>query len=146
MAARIIELADAVVADLKGQTFSMPVQVLRAYVPTVDLKDAKDLRLTVFPKQYEVQWASRSTAQTEYQLEVGVQKKLSADADLDVEFDLLMGLVQEVIDFLWEQARPAGLPDARINNVEHGTIYAAEHVTQLRQFTSVFTVTYRLTE
>lgn len=48
--ATIIEIADAVVAELNGASFSQPVTAARHYQPTFDLQDMTELHVSVVPR------------------------------------------------------------------------------------------------
>jgi len=141
----ITTITDAVVAELNGVaagTFSQPFTARRLYVPNFDLKDMKDLHVSVVPRGVELSTASRSLLQHDVQIDVAVQKKLSADTSGDmVAIDELMGLVQEIADFLREVGR---FGDALWVKTENKPVYSPEHLEQLRQLTSVLTLTLRM--
>jgi len=143
MSTHIPDITDAVVAALNGAAFSQPFTAKRHYVPTFDLKEMKTLHVTVVPRGVEVSTVSRSLIQHELQVDVGIQQKLPAPADPagDQAFvDALMGLVQEIADVL----RAAGrFGEAQWVKSENKPIYSPEHLEQLRQFTSVLTLTLR---
>jgi len=145
--AAIVDIAAAVVAELNGSEgpkFGTPPAGLnaeRAYRPTFDLADMKDLHVTVVPRGVELQGASRSMVQADVQIDIGVQRKLAA-AD-NAEIDALMALAEQIGDF-FRTHRLAGAPDASWVRTENVPIYSPEHLDQLRQFTSVLTVTFRV--
>jgi len=141
----ITAIADAVVAELNGVaagTFSQPFVARRLYVPNFDLKDMKDLHVSVVPRGVELSTASRSLLQHDVQIDVAVQKKLPADTSNDQAVtDELMGLVQEIADFL----RNVGhFGDAQWVKTENKPVYSSEHLEQLRQFSSVLILTLRM--
>ena len=137
--ARITDIADAVVAAMNGHTFSQAFTAARAYRPVFELQDMKDLRVTVVPKAVELTTAGRGLAQSDVQIDIGVQKKL-ADTD-DAEIDALMGLVQEIADLIRATGR---FGDAAWIKTDNAPIYSQEHLGDLRQFTSVLTLTLRV--
>ena len=137
--AQIADIADAVATALNGHTFSQPFTAARAYLPAFDLKDMKDLHVTVVPRGQECSTAGRGLAQSDVQIDVAVQKKLSA-AD-NAEIDALMALVQEIAEFVRAKGR---LGDAAWVRTENLPIYSPEHLGELRQFTSVLTLTLRV--
>ena len=140
--ATVVDIADAIVAALNGHTFSQPFTAQRCYVPTFDLKEMKDLHVTVVPRGLEMSTASRSLLQDDVQIDVAVQKKLPADTSGDnAAIDALMGLVQEIADFIRSTGR---FGDAVWVKTENKPIYSPEHLEQLRQFTSVLTLTLRV--
>jgi len=133
------DIADAVVAALNDHTFSQALTAARAYRPVFELQDMKDLRVTVVPKAVELTIAGRGLAQSDVQIDIGVQKKLT-DTD-DAEIDALMDLVQEIADFLRATGR---FGDAAWIKTDNAPIYSQEHLGELRQFTSVLTLTLRV--
>ena len=135
----IADIAEAVVTALNGHTFCQPFTAVRAYRAAFDLKDMKDLHLTVVPKGVEMSTAGRGLSQSDVQVDIGVQKKLSA-AD-NTEIDALMGLVQEIAEFVRSTGQ---FGDARWVRTENLPIYSQEHLAELRQFTSVLTLTLRV--
>ena len=139
--ATIIDIADAVAAALNGHTFSQPFAAQRAYLAAFELKELKDLRVAVVPKGVEMTTAGRGISQSDVQIDVGVLKKLvSAD---NAEIDALMGLVQEIAEFVRATGRLGGAAWVRSENLP---IYSTEHLAEMRQFTSVLTLTFRLLE
>ena len=135
----IADIADAVVTELNGHSFSQPFTAARAYLPVFDLKEMKDLHVTVVPKGLELSTAGRGLAQSDVQIDVAVQKKL-ASAD-NAEIDALMGLVQEIAEFIRATGR---FGDAVWVKTENLPIYSPEHLGELRQFTSVLTLTLKV--
>ena len=137
--ALIPDIAEAVVAALNGHTFSQPFTAQRAFRPVFDLAEMKDLHVTVVPKGVELSTAGRGLAQSDVQIDIGVQKKLAAGEN--AEIDALMGLVQEVAEFVRATGR---FGDAAWVKTENTPIYSQEHLGELRQFTSVLTLTLRV--
>jgi hypothetical protein len=140
----LVDIAEAVTEALKADTFSLPFVPQRLYRPDFELADMKELHVSVVPRGLEMSAADRALTQDDVRIDVAVQKKLSADsADDKAELDALMALVEEVAGFL-RQRRLAGAPNAAWVRTENEPVYSAEHLGELRQFTSVLTVTYRL--
>lgn len=140
-AAKIIQIADAVVADLNAATFVPHFTATRDYVPAAELPDLATLRVTVVPKGLAAEPASRTTAATTYQVDIGVQKKLPTDAAaVKVEADALMLLVQKIVEFL-NRSRPTAAGASWVGT-ENDPIFSPEHFEELRQFTGVITVSY----
>ena len=135
----IADIADAVVAALNGQSFSQSVTAQREYRVEYNLKDMKDQRVTVVPKAVEMTTAGRGLAQNDIQIDLAVQKKLTAGDN--PEIDTLMGLVQEIAEFVRATGR---FGDAMWVRAENTPIYSQEHLGEMRLFTSVLTVTLRV--
>jgi len=145
MPAKVTDIADAVVAEMNGQAFSQAFTAERKYQPTYELPDLQTLHVTVVPKSVTTAVASRSDDQVDYAVDVGVQKKFSAGDAADTEADELMALVEEIAAFL--NRRPlAAAPGVVWVRTQNEPIFSPEHFEQLRQFTSVLTVTYRALE
>jgi len=154
--ATITDIADAVVTELNGHTWTnappTPPEVEggdptpaftaeRHYRPRFDLKDMAALHVSVVPKGVTIERADRLRNQEDYAIDVAVQKKFSSgDA---VELDPLMALVEEIARF-FRLRRLAEYPDAVWVRTENVPVYAVEHMDELRQFTSVLTLTFRV--
>lgn len=137
----IIDIADAVAAEINAGTFSQPVNATREYLPHFDLEDMQTLRVTIVPKSVTTLPGSRNHNQYDYAIDVAVQKKLgSAD---NAEIDALLTLVDEIGDHFRFQ-RLSSFPNAMWLKTENQPVYAQEHLQELRQFTSVLTLTFRV--
>jgi hypothetical protein len=134
-----ITIADAVVAAINAGTSSQPVQAVRLHQPSFTLDELKDLHVSVVPRSVQVSAASRDTSMYDVSVDVGVQKKVSSDQEID---DLL-DLVEEIGDHL-RLKRLADVPEAAWVSLAHEPVVAAEHLDQHRQFTSIITVVYRV--
>jgi len=137
--ALIADIADAVVAELNAGLFSVPFTAERLYRPDFELPEMKDLRVSVVPHGLEMTTAGRSLSQHDVQIDLAVQKKL--DAADNAEIDALMGLVEELAEFL-RTKRQFG--DAVWVRTDNSPVYSQEHLGELRQFTSVLTATLRV--
>ena len=138
MNADILQIIDAVVTELNAHTFSQPFTSERGYLPTFDLPEMSQLKVTVVPKEDDGKLDTRASSTHDYAIDIGIQKK---PPNIDnAELDPLMLLTQEIADhFLFgKQAAGATLisPTVRI-------LYLQEHLQKLRQFTSVVTLTFR---
>ncbi len=143
--ATIIDIADAVVEALNtpGEPgFSMPFTAQRSYRPVFDLQDMKTLHVTVVPRGTEMSAAGRGLSQSDVQIDVAVQQKLPTDPAGDMaKLDALMGLVEEVATFVRSKGK---FGDAAWLRTENVPIYSQEHLGEMRQFTSVLTLTLRV--
>ncbi len=147
----VIDIADAVVELLNGEFApnedpgegapeDAGFEAVREYRPLVDLAELKDLRVTVIPKTVTTVAADRSRVQQDVEIDVLVQKKLAVgDAE---ELDGLMSVVESIAGFLkFKRLDSVGALWLKTAN---DPIYAPDHLEQLRQFTSVLTLTYRV--
>jgi hypothetical protein len=138
--ATIIQIADAVVAQLNAATFSQPLTAARLYAPSFELPDMETLHVTVVPRGIASTSLDRKRDSFSYDIDLAVQKKTDmAQASLDA----LMALVEEIADHF--RAEPLGsFPAARCVDVKNVPVYSQEHLDELRQFTSVLTLTFRM--
>ena len=140
----IIDIADAVAATLNAPGepgFSQSFTAARKALPAFELADLAGLHVTVVPKGVEITGASRSLSQHDYQIDVGVQKKVGSELEADVA--ALCGLVEEIAVFLRRRAL-TGAPGAAWVRSANEPVYSPEHLAEKRLFTSVLTVTYRV--
>ncbi|TXG97029.1 MAG: hypothetical protein E6R08_07915 [Nevskiaceae bacterium] len=137
----ITQVAEAVVAELNATTFSQPITAIRSYLPRVELADLKTLKVTVVPSSVTVAAASRSQTQRDVAIDVAVQKKLGQEQN--VSLDPLLALSEEIAEH-FRTKRLDSFPGALCVKIEFKPIYAPEHIEQLRTFTSVLTLTFRV--
>lgn len=137
----ITDLADAIVAELNAATFSQPITAERHYLPQFDLPEMKTLHVTVVPRGIVSGLSDRSRGQGDYSVDVAIQKRLTSDDNADI--DPLLALVEEIADH-FHARRLASYPNAVWLKTEQAVLYAPEHIADLRQFTSVLTLTYRV--
>jgi hypothetical protein len=86
---------------------------------------------------------SRGTVTHDVRIDVAIQKRLGDPANAQAESDGLMALAEQIATYL-RDIQLAGSPGARWTQTEHPAIYAPEHLEQMRQFTAVLTLTYRV--
>ncbi len=141
MASELLKVADAVVSELNGAALSMAFTAARHYQPSFDLCEMKELHVSVVPKGIEVSQAGRNTGSFDYKIDIGVQRKYAEESA--AELDPLMALVEEIAE-LFRFKRLARLPEAAWIKTEHACVFAQEHMRELRQFTSVLTLTFRV--
>ena len=136
--ADIIDIAEAIVTELNSHAFSQPFISQRGYLPTFDLPEMNELKVTVVPKEDDGKLDTRTQSTHDYAIDIGIQKK-PPTIDNN-QLDPLMLLTQQIADhFLFgKQAAGATLisPSVRI-------LYLQDHLQKLRQFTSVVTLTFR---
>jgi hypothetical protein len=137
----ILQIADSVTAQLNAAALSKPFTAKRLYVPSFDLEDMKELRVSVVPRELVIGGLDRTTNRYEVRIDVAVQQKFSKGDN--TEIDPLVGLLEEIAD-LFRLRRLDSLPKARCIGVEHPVVYSLEHWEQLRQFTSLMTFTFQL--
>ena len=135
----ITAVADAVVAELNGQSFSLPFTAQRHYQPRYELADLKTLHVTVIPNGITTAILGRSGTQRDVAIDIAVQQKLTKETNANL--DPLLGLAEEIADSL-QAKRLTSFQQAIWKQTDFRAIYAAEHLHQYRQFTSVMTITF----
>jgi hypothetical protein len=140
MPATIVQIADAVVAELNGTTFSQPLTAERHYQPVFELAEMTELRVSVVPRSVVSKGLDRNRDSFDYLIDVAVQQKIDPTPG---NLDALMELVEEIADHFRSEPL-AGFPQARCTEVANEPVYAAEHLDEFRQFTSVLTLTFRV--
>jgi hypothetical protein len=130
-----------VAAELAGGDFSQAFEAQRRILPESELTELADLHVTVVPRSVEITASSRTFAQHDVQIDIGVQKKISKATDTDVA--ALLGLIEEIAEFLKRRAL-AAIPYAVWVKTANDPIYSPDHLAEQRLFTSVLTLTYRV--
>lgn len=142
----IVDIADAVAAELNAApagTFDPAFTAMRRVLPEFELSDLAELKVTVVPKAIEISASSRSGGQSDFQIDIGVQKKLGKD--LDTEVATLCELVDTIASYL-RRRTISGAPTVAWVRTRNDPIYAPEHLAEQRVFTSVLSLTYRSIE
>ena len=137
----IVDIADAVVAELNDHSFSKSFTATREYLPTHDLQTLTGLKVVAIPSETSIANESRSNTRDEHRIEIGVVAKLDA---VDAEtIDGYVALCEEIADYLkrrtltdYENARPIG--------VEIEPVFDALTLDTHRVFLSVVSITYRV--
>lgn len=138
--AAVIEIANAVVAELnRNATLTGKFTAEMNLLPEFELKDMKVLRVTVVPKSLKVAAQSRDSSGREVEIDIGVQQRT-------VEPKRLAELLQLVEDIIavFDRKRLTDYARAVCIKVENDPIYDPEHLRQMRQFTSVITLTFKV--
>lgn len=139
----LTDIADAVVAALNDAELSQPFTAVRRYVPKVDLEVLQAIDVTVVAAGVSRTIETRGSLRKEYRVDVGVRKKVDP-ADTD-DCDPLMTLVEEIAELFIGSAlgnyttaicTEALCPDEPPYNLDH--------MVELRQFTRVVQLTFRV--
>ncbi|HOF18483.1 MAG TPA: hypothetical protein PK082_06210 [Phycisphaerae bacterium] len=134
----VTNIAQAVADTLNEQDFSVPFTAERVALPEFDLAAMQELHVTVVPRQVDSEVLDRGRDAHDVKVDVAVQKKVASIAN--EEIDPLLALVQEIADFLNRR----NLDGAIWKKTENNPVYSPEHLREMRQFTSVLTITYRV--
>ncbi|HUU96240.1 MAG TPA: hypothetical protein VM487_10905 [Phycisphaerae bacterium] len=140
----VTQIADAVAAEINAApqgTFNVEFEAQRMVLPSFELAELAELKVTVVPKSIEMTAASRTMSQCDVQIDIGIQKKLGKEVDAEVE--PLMELVEQIAAYL-RGRQLQGFPNAAWVRAVNEPVYAADHLAEQRVFTSVLTLTYRV--
>lgn len=138
--ATIIDIADAVVAQLNGGSFSQPIAAERHYQPKFELPDMTTLHVSVVPHGLASKTLDRNRDTFDYLIDVAVQQKTDLS---QTSLDALMGLVEEIADHF--RTQPLAIyPNARCTEVKNEPAYSQQHMDEFRQFTSLITLTFKV--
>jgi hypothetical protein len=138
------ELADAVVAALNTAPFSLPFTAERAVLPIATLGEMARLHVTVVAAGRTVAPSSRASLQVDHRIDVAVQQRVAGDDP--AACDPLSRLVEEIAEHLTWARLEGPAAQTRWVKTEHAPLIAAEHLHELRQFTSLLAITYRTWE
>ncbi len=139
MPAAIVQLADAVVADLNAATFSQAFTAQRSYLPRWKLEELATIRVTVVPKDDVGERASRAQWQEDYQLDVAIQQRLGANETAQMDALVLLG--QELADY-FKSRNPAG-DLATLVAVAFAPLFDPDHLEKHKTLTTVLNLTFR---
>jgi hypothetical protein len=119
----LIDIADAVAAELNAAELSLEFTVEVNLKPEFELKDLKELKVTVVPKSLKFSGATRQESAKEVQIDVGVQKK-TADPE---QLAALLQLVEEIAG-IFDRKRLAEYQKAVCIGIENEPVYDPEHL------------------
>jgi hypothetical protein len=145
MAAMLIEIADALVGALAGASYSQPVAAVRKYRADYQIKDLEgSVVTTVIPRSIASVPASRTGCQYDHTLDVAIQHKISGS---DEDLDAMLGLVDEIEKSLRLQSlTTTSSHRAAWTGTTSDAAYDLKHLDELRVFTAVLSLTYRIIE
>lgn len=142
MMSTLIDIADAMVAELNAANLSMAFIAERYYVPDFDLSEMDELHVSVIPKRIDVDYeaGTREEQSHTYDVDVGVQERF--EEGNNVELDPYMDLVEEIEDVF--RLHVIDSPKAVCVGVENSPPFGRRHFLEKRQFTSVLTFTWKV--
>jgi len=144
----LVQVADAVAAELNAESFSLPFTAVRHYETAMELEETGEIAVDVVPVSPGMEEESDTTLRFDSAVDVAVRYKFtSADTDPatgrinTLAVDDLLNLVQELGRFL--SLRRLTEFDAVFVSIETMFGWVPDHLQQWSQFTSIFRVTYR---
>lgn len=141
----ISNLADATVTALNDATFSQSFVAVRFFQPRYKLKEVKTLQVPVVPKSLDRTRSSRTTNEEDYEIDVGVLKKVADTGNATI--DPWLDLVEEFADHFFGTTPvrfTSPNPDAICIRAESDPIYIRDVLEDDLQFTGVLTLTFRV--
>lgn len=138
----ILAIADAIAQVLNSApagSFTLAITAVREVLPEFDLAQLAQPRVSVVPKAIETTGATRALVQFDYQVDIGVQQKLT---DPQTQVPQLCSLVEQIGNYLRRRPLPQ-VPGLAWVSQQMDPIYAPPHLAEQRVFTSVLTLTYR---
>lgn len=136
----LLQVAEAVTYEINLGVYSQSVSAVRFYQPRFDLKEMDTLHVSVVPRSISEKQLSRALVAYDCGIDVGIQQRSPMDQST---LDALTRLVAEIADRLRNNSLTA-LPEARLMELKNEPVFAPDHLDELRQFTSVLSVTYRV--
>jgi len=136
-----LDIADAIVTELSSGSFSEPLTVSRRVLPEYELAELKALTVTVVPKSVGINNITRDSSSFEVAIDIGIQQKIGKDTDTAVA--RLSGVVTEVVTFM-NRRKLSEFPAAVFVSIANEPVYAPEHLSEKRLFTSLLTLTYKV--
>lgn len=139
----LVDIADALVAELNAQAWGEPFTAVRSYHPQYSLSADEGgstldtLRVTVVPGGIEGQKLTREHYQKTLKTDIAIQKVARTDAARDG----LMDLAENILDHLLGIVTATGNTVCKITDVQNTPAWAPEHMAQADVFTSLITVT-----
>jgi hypothetical protein len=137
-----IQLAEAIVAELRTGEFILPIEPARKYLPIKELPDVERVTVQVVPATEDVNRHSRDQYEHEYTTHVSVEKKLNQpEGALETaEIDALMKLAEEISDHF--TGKPLADQQFSWVRTERRVTYSPEHMDEMRTFTAVTSFTH----
>lgn len=136
----VVEIADAVVTELNGGTFSQEFTAQRLFLPESTLEELADLKVIVVPKTITTETYSRGVYMRVVQIDIGIQKKIGKpETDLLALLDFVQALDTHMRSRVLTQKT-----DASYVGSENNPIYDQNHLVTDRVFTSLLTLTYHV--
>lgn len=132
-----IEIADAVANELSANGY----EATRMLMPSNDLTELKERRITVVPRSLEAIQLSRQMDQRTYTIDVGVQKHVGDDIEGGTFENVA---VAEAIAVLMRSRKLATLPDAVYVSYAIEPFYSPEHLFEMHVATTIVSIRYTL--
>jgi len=137
----IADLADTIAADMTADLAAGRFVARRTYRPEHSLESLRDLTVIVVPKAHDRAIANRSAVHHDLTIEIAIMQR--PDPLTEAALDALTTLVDELADWLTFRGYPEH--SAQWQSTACDPIWSQDHLRESQLFTSILTVTYRVT-
>lgn len=139
---RVGSICDAIVTALDGGTFSQSFTPIKSYAPILTHSEMSDVRVIVFPLNFDTERESRGVRQHDHVIHIGVIKKLANKDEATV--DPWITLVEEIDTFINAEAnRSLAGGIGKIVESKTAPIFDADMLNKQNLFASIIAATYR---
>lgn len=143
MSARIIDIIDALVSSINGETWTQTFTATRGYGQRMKPSELSALKVILAPLTRAREYQDRGTSQLEYEIDIGFFKHISgAIAARDLEVDDLVELVDE-LEVFW-MSRNITVGPSKLTTIVSNTdpIFDGELLRDSGVFASVLSLTF----
>lgn len=137
----VVDIVSALILELNAEGWSQSFVARRHYRPRYDAAELRTLTVTIVPRRMTIAPDARDHDVREIQIDLAIQQRLSQESN--EEIDVLLNLVDEITRH-FRLRRLAAMPQALCTKVENDPVYAVEHLDELRCFTSIITLSFRM--
>lgn len=141
VAVHIAQAVTDALNDAAAGTFVRDFTAQRLYRPYHKLEELASLKVSVMPRQLELEPTDRTLDRHELVIDIGVQQQV--DPDNAGDLDELMLLTEQIERYL-NRRRLEALPDARWISSAIAPLFVPEHLAEQRVFTGVVSPRYAL--
>ena len=138
-----IQIADSVVAELDNgvtnEVFSQEFTPQTNLLPIYELSELQTLKVDVMPLPFEQANEARALTKYDYQIDIGIQKKVS---DIDSETRELCKLVEEISEYIKKRVLSTATFASWVKTI-NDPLYSVDLLYNQKVFQSVLTITYR---
>lgn len=144
----LAQLTQSLAARLSAAEYTTAYPTIvaqKAYLPQYDNDQMLSLRVSVLPREVEIQKTGRGAEQHDYTLAVIVAKRTDGSTQ---QVDDLLGLVERICDLLRSDAMPQSEdypwpPEAKWWALALEPVWSQEHLEERRIFFTAIQVQYR---
>ncbi len=132
----LVQICDALVTHLAAQSLSKTFTVEKDYLPDFEREQLQSTQVSVYPQSTSIAFASRTTDQLVYTVNVVIRSPVAASANPDIGGELYFA--QELRDSL----ERVNLSSASFTGAQTEPAYDLETLNERNEFLTVITATY----